>query len=92
MTDTESAPAPKPKGSWRSGDVSLPVLAAVYVVASVAVLGLAASGSWIGVVGAAVIVAAEIALVIVWANAPFDHDTTTENPTHDWSRESERSG
>jgi hypothetical protein len=77
VTGSDSTEAQTVKAPWRTGDVALPLLAVAYLVASLAILALAASGSWFGVVGAALIVSAELALIIEWAGAPFDPELTT---------------
>lgn len=65
-----SQQAIKPLPGWRTGDLSFRALALGYLLLAIAVLALAASGSWVGMAGAGLVTAGEIALVIVWSGAP----------------------
>lgn len=73
MTEDENVPTQK--SAWRTGDMAWPTAVVAYLLASAALLALAASGSWVGMIGAGVIVSAELALLIEWASAPFDRET-----------------
>ncbi len=65
MTSNEP-PAARPARSWRTADVSAPVLVAGILVVAAAALGLASIHSAVGIVAVAVLLASVIALFWYW--------------------------
>jgi hypothetical protein len=58
------------RSRWRTGDLPGPLLVLGYVVVVAGSLALASTGSWIGVVGMAVLMALAALTIYLWSDAP----------------------
>lgn len=55
---------------WRTGDLPGPVLVLGYLVGIVAVLALASTGSWIGVLAMVAVMAVMAGTIVLWSDSP----------------------